>query len=69
MVRPSIPSKNRQRFFREFIVGQQSIDQIIKENTKISLVQQVKGLLYRVLYHILGVIWTYRKVRGKVGSD
>lgn len=65
MVRPSIPSKNRQRFFEEFIAGQQSIDQIIKENTKIPLVQQVKGRLYRVLYHIPGVVWTYRKVKGK----
>lgn len=65
MVRPSIPSKNRQRFFEEFIAGQQSIDQIIKENTKIPLVQQVKRSLYRVLYHIPGVVWTYRKVKGK----
>ena len=65
MVRPSIPSKNRQRFFEEFIAGQRSIDQIIKENTKIPLVQQVKRSLYRVLYHIPGVVWTYRKVKGK----
>lgn len=65
MVRPSIPSKNRQRFFEEFIAGQRSIDQIIKENTKIPLVQQVKRSLYRVLYRIPGVVWTYRKVKGK----
>lgn len=65
MVRPSIPSKNRQRFFEEFIAGKQSIDQIIEENTKIPLIQQVKWLLYRVLYHIPGVVWTYKKVRGK----
>ena len=37
----------------------------IKENTKIPLVQQVKGILYRVLHHIPGAVWTYRKVRGK----
>ena len=65
MVRPSIPSKNRQRFFEEFIAGKQSIDQIIEENTKIPLIQQVKWLLYRVLYHIPGAVWTYKKVRGK----
>lgn len=65
MVSPAVPSKNRQRFFDEFIAGQQSIDQIIKENTKIPLVQQVKGILYRVLHHIPGAVWTYRKVRGK----
>lgn len=65
MVRPSIPSKNRQRFFEEFIAGKQSIDQIIEENTKIPLIQQVRGILYRVLYHIPGVVWTYKKVRGK----
>jgi coenzyme F420-reducing hydrogenase beta subunit len=65
MVRPVIPSKNRQRFFEEFIAGKQSINQIIEENTKIPLIQQVRGILYRVLYHIPGVVWTYKKVRGK----
>lgn len=59
MVRPSIPSKNRQRFFRELIAGQQSIDQLIKENTKLPLQQQIK----QILRHIPGIMWTYRKMK------
>lgn len=65
MVSPAVPSKNRQRFFHELIAGKQPIDQIIKENTKIPLAWQIKEILYRVLHHIPGIRWTYRKIKGK----
>lgn len=65
MIHPAIPSNNRKRFFREFAAGQKSIDEIIKENTKISMKQQIKIFLYRVLHHVPGVVWTYKRLRGR----